>query len=106
MTDNQQQRDLAVRITIAGEPHEFRVGDYTAVEARLFRGEMGVSLQKIFRTGDLDIDVIAALMWLHRRRDNPRLTYDEVASELTYDDLRTPDTDDDAVVDPEASAGS
>lgn len=88
-----QQQDLAIRLTIAGQAHEFRVGEYTAVEARLFRREMGVSLQKVFRDGDVDLDIIAALWWLQRRRDNPKLTFEDVAERFTYDDLVAPADD-------------
>lgn len=102
---SQEQQDLAVRITIAGKEREFRVGEYTAVEARLFRREMGVSLQKVFRDGDVDLDIIAALWWLQRRRDNPKLTFEDVAGAFTYDDLVVPNNQDGGAVeegDPEA----
>lgn len=79
---------LTLRLTIDGHRHEFRLGDYNAVEARLFRREMGTSLQRVFRDGEVDIDVIAALWWLQIRRTKPQTTYEDVAEGFTYDDLR------------------
>ena len=104
---------LTMRLTIDGHRHEFRLGDYNALEARLFRQEIGMSLQRVFRSGDVDIDVIAALWWLQVRRTKPQTTYDDIAADFTYDTLRqsnAADTDDDEqddgqVVDPELSAG-
>lgn len=103
---------LTMRLTIDGHRHEFRLGDYTALEARLFRQELGMSLQRVFRQGDVDIDVIAALWWLQVRRTKPQTTYEDIAGDFTYDTLiqsnradTTTDGGDVGGDDPEASAG-
>lgn len=36
-----------------------------------------------------DIEAIAAFLWVHRRRSEPDLTYDEVLGDLTYGALAT-----------------
>lgn len=114
--DTNTSDGLTLRLTIDDVKHEFRLGDYNAIEARLFRQEMGSSLQRVFREKDVDIDVIAALWWLQVRRTKPATTFEDIAGDFTYDHLRRSQeaqkTDDDGaagttvdVVDPEASAG-
>lgn len=112
MAETDTSDGLTLRLTIDGQRQEFRLGDYNAIEARLFRREMGQSLQRVFRENDVDIDVIAALWWLQVRRTKPQATFEDVAGEFTYDDLRksqeAQNADDDVVEvesDPEASAG-
>lgn len=113
MTTNQPKKsneDLTVRLTIDGVTHAFRVGDFNAIEMRLFRREMGVSMAKVFREGDFDLDVAAALLWISQRRSRPDLTYEQVAGDLTYDKLQQAnqaaaevEAGDVVEVDPEAS---
>lgn len=73
----------ALEITVDGKQHVIRFEDFSALEAREFRREMGCGLASAFSDSP-DLDTIAALLWLHRRKTNPKLKYEDVAKELTY----------------------
>lgn len=85
--------DVKMILEVAGKVHTFRLGDYTAIDARMFRNATGVRLAAAFNSPDLD--GIAGLVWLARIADGEKVTYAEVAEEITWDavDLE-PDVDD------------
>ncbi len=104
---NNQEQSATLRVTWDGRTDEIRLDDVTAAEAGLFRRHVGISLRQAFE--DIDVDTMAGLVWLVRRRENSRLTYEQVARSFTYADLAAAmeDTlDDDSAVegpdDPEA----
>lgn len=75
-------------IKIDGEAaFTLRPGDLSAADAAALRRETGMSLAAVMRAGmtDPDIDLFAALAWLARRQAGDKVTFEEVASEFTYD---------------------
>lgn len=78
--------DDGFRITFEfdGRGYDITAGDLTAVESRLYRQQMGESLSRTMLNGDVDIDVIATLMWLMDRRDDPTLAWEAVAGKVDY----------------------
>lgn len=100
--------DYTVTLTLGGEQVTFRLGDMNAVDAGDFRRQVGVSLMQAIAGGSLDLDIVAGLLWLTKRRDNPKLAYHAVAAQLTYADLEDidgaeqPDEPDEENIDPEA----
>lgn len=93
----------ALAVTINGVEHVIRFADFTALESRDFRREMGIGLAAAFADTP-DLDTIAGIVWLHRRKDNPGLTFEAVAGELTYDNFDVDidgGVDDDGGDDPE-----
>jgi hypothetical protein len=73
----------ALEISVNKTNYLIRFEDFNALEAREFRREMGSGMAAAF-TDTPDLDTIAALLWLHRRKTNPKLKFDDVAKELTY----------------------
>jgi hypothetical protein len=79
------------RFKVNGELYEMSPGDFTAVDAGDFRRQMGISLGEAFSSGQADIDIVAALVWLVRRRTNRGLAFRAVAETITYDSIEPAD---------------
>lgn len=79
-----------VRFKVHGSPYDIRLGDLTPQDAGDFRRAVGVPLGHAFSPA-MDLDVIAGLMWLTRRKQNRNLSYAEVAESFTYDDFERAD---------------
>jgi len=92
----------ALEITVNDKQYVIRLQDFSALEAREFRREMGSGLTAAFADTP-DLDTIAGVLWLHRRKSNPKLKFDDVARELTYDnfDVTADDDEDPEEDDPE-----
>ena len=88
---------------IRGKNYSIAPGDLNAIEARDYRREMGESFAHHTQLEDIDIDVIATLVWLVDRRTNPAITWEAVAEAITYDDLREIEVDVEASEDPSSS---
>lgn len=73
----------ALAITVDGNEYVIRFEDFNALEAREFRREMGTGIAAAF-TDSPDLDTIAGVLWLHRRKTNPKLKFEDVAKSLTY----------------------
>lgn len=80
-----------VSFRVAGAGYEVDYNTLTAVDAGDFRRVVGIPLVHAFRNG-ADLDVIAALVWLVRRRGQRGLTYEEVAESINYGNVEF-DTD-------------
>lgn len=89
----------AIEFSVDGRDYRISTADFTAVEDRLYRREMGESLLKTLDSGDVGIEAIATLVWIVRRRDEPGLTWEDVARTVTYDnvDVIADDADDEDV---------
>lgn len=94
----------AFEITVDGKQYVIRFEDFNALEAREFRRELGSGLAAAFNDTP-DLDTIAGVLWLHRRKTNPKLKFDEVAKELTYFNFDVVDDDEDVVGDDEDAVG-
>ncbi len=77
--------DLTFEITWDGRTDTIRPAEFTADEIGAFRRAVGFSLNAGMQ--DLDLDVFAGLVWIYRRRDNPKLTYEQVSKSLSYADV-------------------
>lgn len=76
-------QDLQIALSIDGEDHTWRMGDFTAIDARDYRFAVGSRLVEAFISPDLD--AVAGLLWLAKRRTDPTVSYDDVAGGLSYD---------------------
>lgn len=78
---------VEIRITVDGTPYTFAMDDASSEDAAALRRATGMSLRGMFEAAanDLDIDIVAALVWLVRRRDERGLRYEQVAREIGYD---------------------
>lgn len=74
-----------VRVTVDGTDYDLDFSDLTGIDAKDFRREVGIPLAAVLaETQDPDIDVIAGLVWLARRKTQPSLTYTEVAAGINF----------------------
>lgn len=72
-----------IEITMDGDTIVIDLLDLTGEESNLFRKAVGIPPAQAMVTG-LDLDGIAALIWLHRRKRNRSLTYEQVAKTVTW----------------------
>lgn len=77
--------DLTFEISWDGRTDHINPSEFTAEEVKLFRRNVGFSLNAGMQ--DPDLDVFAGLVWIWRRRENPRLTYEQVEKSLSYADV-------------------
>lgn len=92
--------EVTLTVNLDGEAYVFRPNDTTAKMAGELRRECGMSVNKIMALAadDPDLDVIAAVVFLARRQRGEKVTYDEVASAITYgSELDTSSTTGDAI---------
>jgi len=76
----------SVSIIVAGETYTLRQSDLTGIDAKEFRLAVGMPLAKVFADPTIvDLDVLAGLVWLVRRRSERGLSYEDVARSVTYD---------------------
>ncbi|HEY5987523.1 MAG TPA: hypothetical protein VIV12_14285 [Streptosporangiaceae bacterium] len=85
--DSKAEQPVEIRITVDGTPYTFSMDDASSEDASALRRATGMSLRGLFEAAadDLDIDIVAALVWLVRRRDERGLRYEQVAREIGYD---------------------
>lgn len=80
-----------VRITVGGTDYDLFPDELTGEDAAAFRRATGFRLVEMFGGFSHDLDTLAGLVWLVRRKDEPGLTYLEVARSLTLGNY--PDTE-------------
>lgn len=74
-----------VRVTVDGEQYDIDFSDLSAIDSKDFRKAVGIPLASVLtERQDADIDVIAGLVWLARRKKEPRLSYEEVAESINF----------------------
>lgn len=74
-----------VRITVGDDVYDIDFSDLTAVDAKDFRREVGIPLAAVLADKeDADIDVIAGLVWIVRRKAEKGLTFDTVAKSISF----------------------
>lgn len=76
----------ALKMTIEGQEQLFRLGDFTGAETRMFRDMTGQKILTAFF--DIDLDLIAGLVWLRARREDKKVTYSSINERLTWDDVQ------------------
>lgn len=76
-------------VTVDGAEHYLTIRDLTALDAKDFRAKVGSSLQDALRDvyggQGIDLDRVAGLVWLSRRRSEPKLPFESVAYTLGYE---------------------
>lgn len=91
----------ALQITVDGETFVIEMENLTARDAREFRHAVGVSLAQAMYEGSADLDVVAGLIWLVKRKRDPRLRFADVERSITYgSDLEVSDGDTEEKPDP------
>ncbi|MGH9225704.1 MAG: hypothetical protein ACRD2W_18400 [Acidimicrobiales bacterium] len=75
----------SITIRLDGTNFNFSASQVTAIDARDFRAAVGVPIMQVFTQNSVDLDVMAGMIWVVRRRTERGLTYEQVASSITYD---------------------
>lgn len=74
-----------VRVSCDGTTYDIDFTDLTAIDAKDFRREVGIPLMSVLSNQEQpDLDVIAGLIWLARRKGEPTLTFTEVATAINW----------------------
>lgn len=77
-----------VALMVDGKRYEICFEDCTALDAKDCRRQTGLSLSQIFGSAadaEPDLDSVAALVWLARRKAGEReLAFDRVAASISY----------------------
>ena len=93
--------DATITFIAAGTRYAINFEDLTAADSGDFRRAVGMPLSAVFRDGEADLDAIAGLVWLVRRRGQRNLAYASVAESLTYGNVSLETEDDAAAPDAE-----
>lgn len=84
----EKQEKPALEVVIDGRRTVIKLESFNGREVKDFRGEVGFAPTRAFREpGLMDIDVIAAFVWIERRRLKPTLTYDDVLDSINYENM-------------------
>lgn len=91
--------------------YDLELADFTAAEATAFRHALGLSIAQVVNDGSADVDAVAGLVWLVRRRGAKSLPYAAVADSITYGNVAALDAaaaaaGEESSVDPTTPAGS
>lgn len=76
-----------------GRMHRVEPGDYSAIDDEWLFDRFGVDLIDAF-AGEMSVRVLAGLLYLVKVRRNGELTYEDVASTFTLNDLAKSEYDD------------
>jgi len=86
----------ALEIVIDGKTTVVRLDSFSGQDVKLCRGETGHAPRYWFEhTDEIDIDIMAALVWLTRRKGKPGLTCDEVLESVNYGNVSVADDGED-----------
>lgn len=75
-------------VVVDGVPHPFNVSEMSARDVGDLRRATGMSSKSLLiaAASDIDIDIVASLVWLSRRQNGePKLAYEDVADVMTHD---------------------
>lgn len=98
-----EQTAQGFEIEIDGKTTVVRLDAFDGRDVKHCRGETGHAPRYWYEHSDeMDIDVIAAFVWLTRRKTKPTLSYDEVLDSISYDNVKVVKADTEDEDDPEA----
>ena len=92
----EQNESPGFEVSIGGKRTRVMLDSFDGRDTKLCREETGHAPQFWFqRQEEWDIDIIAMLVWLTRRKFKPSLTYDDVLESISYDNFEVVDSTDD-----------
>lgn len=95
--------EVKFELAVNGEPVTIDLSDIDGLEWRAIRQETGMRPRQLFQAAqDLDLEALAALLWVVQRRDRRDLQFDQVLGSinLTSFALDTGDTGEEDDTDP------
>ena len=88
----EQDESPGFEVSIGGKRTRVMLDSFDGRDTKLCREETGHAPQFWFqRQEEWDIDIIAMLVWLTRRKFKPSLTYDAVLESINYDNFEVVD---------------
>jgi len=88
----EQNESPGFEVSIGGKRTRVMLDSFDGRDTKLCREETGHAPQFWFqRQEEWDIDIIAMLVWLTRRKFKPSLTYDAVLESINYDNFEVVD---------------
>jgi hypothetical protein len=91
MTD---KPNVHVSFELDGRKYSFAARDFTGEDDLLLYQKTGCTVMDVFG-GKFTLFTLAGLLWLHRRRTEPKLTFEQVNRSMTFDALETISDDED-----------
>lgn len=84
-----EDQDAMLQFEFNGETLVMRQSEITGIDSRDFRAELGFGIAGIFNdpTRFTDVDSVAGIIWIIKRRKNPRLKFEEIAEKVTLADV-------------------
>lgn len=80
-----EKQTPVLELEVDGRKTTIRLDAFTGQDVKLCRAETGHAPRYWFqRPDDMDIDIIAVMVWIERRRLQPSLTYDAVLDSINY----------------------
>ena len=70
--------DITYLVVHNGERIDINVGDFDGNDARDYAAVTGSRLADLARGAPLDLHHVEAILWIHYRREQPDLTYEQV----------------------------
>lgn len=86
---SKKSQDAMLELEFNGEKLILRQSEITGIDSRDFRAELGFGVTGMFQADGrfLDVDSVAGVIWLIKRRTNPRLKFVDIAAKVTFADL-------------------
>lgn len=84
-----EDQDAMLTLEWNDETLVLRQSEITGIDSRDFRAELGFGITGMFQADGkyLDVDSVAGMIWIIKRRKTPRLTYEDIAAKVTFADL-------------------
>lgn len=73
--------------------YQIDFADLTGRDSADFRRALGIPLSQVMQQKSADVDALAALVWLTRRRMNRALPFEAVADAITYGNVQETPSD-------------
>lgn len=90
-------QNMQMELSFGGTTYQMAVGDFTGADDLAIYQKVGKTIADIYR-GDITLFTVAALLWRYRvNHGEPNVTFEQINSKLTFDDLvvEHDDSDDD-----------
>lgn len=97
-------QDLSLEVSVGGVAYLIEAADIDGLEWRdIKRATDGMTPKQVFQSAaEMDFEALAALLWVVRRREEPKLTFDAVLKTLSFAAM---EIDEDTETDPTSGDG-
>lgn len=83
--------DAAISFEIDGKTVTLKIDDFTGEDDLALFQKTGVTLFEVFG-GKITLFTVAGLLWLHRRKIDPKLLFEQVAKTVNFSTIETIDS--------------